>query len=45
MTPRMVSIYGMIGGVTYTEGRKCAPGYLLDAFMLRHRYDKSHGIL
>ena len=42
LTPRNVSIYGLIAGIKYTEGRKLAPGYILDAFLMRHKYDASH---
>ena len=42
MTPRMVQIYGLIAGIDYNICRKLAPGFILDAFFTRHKYDLAH---
>lgn len=38
----MVSIYALIAGISYKESLKMTPGFILDAFMQRHKYDRTH---
>ena len=38
----MVSIYALIAGISWHDCRKMQPGYILDAFMQRHKYDTTH---
>lgn len=42
MTPRMVQIYGLIAGISCRDSRKMTPGFILDAFVTRHKYDIAH---
>jgi len=42
LTPRMVQIYGLIAGISCKESGKMAPGFILDAFLQRDRYDRTH---
>ncbi len=45
MTPRTVTAWGLIAGVTLTEQRELTPGFLCDLFVLRRGYDdEQHGI-
>lgn len=45
MTPRTVTSYGLIAGVSYTESRGLAPGLLCDLYLARQVYDdQQHGI-
>jgi len=34
--------YALIAGLSYTEARKLAPGFILDLFVRRHKYDAAH---
>ena len=45
MTPRTVTSYGLIAGVSYTETRRLSPGFLCDMYVLKQAYDdQQHGI-
>ena len=45
MTPRTVTSYGLIAGVSYSESRSMAPGELCDYYIQRQAYDdQQHGI-
>lgn len=39
VTSRQVYSYGLIAGLTYTEMREMLPGFILDAFVRRLKYD------
>ena len=39
MTPRMFFAYAGIAGIGYTESLKMAPGFILDLFLTRRKYD------
>lgn len=45
MTPRTVTSFGLIAGITYTETRSMTPGELCDYYIQRQAYDdQQHGI-
>lgn len=45
MTPRTVTAWGLIAGVTLTEQQNVTPGFLCDLYVLRRKYDdEQHGI-
>ena len=45
MTPRTVTAWGLIAGVSYEEQKELTPGFLCDLFVLRRDYDdEQHGI-
>lgn len=45
MTPRTVTSYGLVAGVSYTETRSLSPGLLCDLYLMRQKYDDAmHGI-
>lgn len=36
--------YGIIAGLSYTECRRLRPGFILDMFLQRHKYDQAHTV-
>ena len=45
MTPRTVTSFGLIAGISYTESRSMSPGELCDYYIQRQAYDdQQHGI-
>lgn len=45
MTYRKIVAWGLIAGLTYTEMKDMAPGFIMDSFILRRNYDdQMHGI-
>lgn len=45
MTPRTVTAYGLIAGVSYADTRGLTPGELCDYYVTRRIYDDvQHGI-
>lgn len=45
MTYRSVVSHGLIAGLTYSEMRRMQPGFVIDMFVNRMRYDdQQHGI-
>ena len=45
MTPRTVTAWGLIAGISWTEQQNMEPGILCDLFVLRRAYDdEQHGI-
>lgn len=46
MTPRTVTAWGLIAGVSLTEQGEMTPGYLCDLYVLRRAYDdEQHGVV
>ena len=39
MSPRMFFAYASIAGIGYSESFKLQPGFVLDIFLTRRRYD------
>lgn len=39
MTYRKIVSYGLIAGLTYTEMQKLAPGFVIDMYLMKQRYD------
>ena len=45
MTARKCVGYGLIAGLTFEEIKASAPGFILDMYLMRMRYDdEQHGI-
>ncbi len=45
MTVRMLQGFGLIAGLTLPEMWKLKPGFIMDMFLARQRYDdQQHGI-
>lgn len=45
MSFRVVVSRGLIAGLTYSEMRNMRPGFVIDMFVMRMRYDdQQHGI-
>ena len=45
MTTRVIYARGLIAGLTYTEMRHMFPGFVVDMFVARLKYDdEQHGI-
>ena len=45
MTYRKIVSWGLIAGLTYTELQDMAPGFVIDAYILRRNYDgQMHGV-
>ena len=45
MTPRTVTSFGLIAGISYTESRSMSPGELCDYYIQRQADDdQQHGI-
>ena len=45
MTPRRVTAWGLIAGVSIADQKEMTPGFLCDLYVLRRAYDdEQHGI-
>lgn len=41
MSPRMFFAYASIAGIGYGDSQKLQPGFILDIFLTRRRYDSA----